>query len=94
MNSIIYFLLESSIYIYYYVSKSSSFTYLKILFYIIIYILLKIFNIIYDNKYINIIKYGPSYLLIESLFGRLFTFNEISSIFLLSFSELILPIFK
>ena len=94
MNSIIYFLMESSFYIYYYLSKSETFSYLKILYYVIIYILFQLFNIIFENKYIDMVKYGPSYLLIESLFGKLFHINEVFSILLLSFSDIILNIFK
>lgn len=94
MNNIIYFFIESCFYIYYYLSKSNEFSYLKIIFYIIMYILCGLFNIISKNKYIDMVKYGPLYLIIESLFGKLFHYNEICSILLLSFSDVILNIFK
>ena len=86
--------MESGLYIYYYLSKTGTPSYLKILYYIIFYILFELYNIVYGLNYIGMIKYGPSYLLIESLFGKLFYFNEITSILLLSFSEIVLKGFK
>jgi hypothetical protein len=89
MNKIIYFLFELIFYIYYYLNKSTDINYFKIPFYLFFYILFEIYIILIDNNiYIKIFKGGTIYLFIEYLFGKIFEYNEIISIFYTSFLQL------
>ena len=91
MNKIIYFLLESIFHIYYYLNKSNPLNYFKIPFYLVFYILFEIFIIFIDSNiiYLKFLKGGASYLIIEYLFGKIFNFNEVISIFFTSFIQLL-----
>ena len=91
MNKIIFFFLESTFSIYFYLNKSNPLNYLKIPFYLIFYILFELF-ILYMGTYdvyLKIFKGGTSYLIIEYLFGKIFLFNEVISIFSVTFLQLL-----
>jgi hypothetical protein len=91
MNKIIYFLLESTFYTYYYLNKSNPLNYFKIPFYLVFYILFEIFMIFIDTNitYLKLLKGSTSYLIIEYLFGKIFHSNEVISIFFTSFIQLV-----
>lgn len=91
MNKIIYFLLESTFYTYYYLNKSNPLNYFKIPFYFVFYILFEIFMTFIDTNitYLKLLKGSTSYLIIEYLFGKIFHSNEVISIFFTSFIQLV-----
>jgi hypothetical protein len=91
MNKIIYFLLESTFYTYYYLNKSNPLNYFKIPFYLVFYILFEIFMIFIDTNiiYLKLLKGSTSYLIIEYLFGKIFYSDEVISIFFTSFIQLV-----
>ena len=91
MNKIIYFLFESIFYIYYYLNKSNTLNYFKIPFYLIFYILFELFILYMGtyNIYLKFLKGSTSFLIIEYLFGKIFHFNEIISIFSVTFLQLL-----
>lgn len=91
MNKIIYFFFESTFFIYYYLNKSNTLNYFKIPFYLIFYILFELF-ILYIGTYdvyLKFFKGSTSYLIIEYLFGKIFHFNEVISIFSVTFLQLL-----
>lgn len=91
MNKIIYFLFESSFYIYYYLNKSKTINYFKIPFYLFFYISFEIFMKLVGTNilYLKFLKGSTSYLIIEYIFGKIFHFNEVITIFITSFLQLL-----